>query len=150
MVGYIMNLEKLQLKMMKIIEDKGGFTQCFKSGWVEEQINDARFRMAESIESGDRPLVGVNIFREEGEKVNINIFRQAENMQSERVKYVTEYRASRNRDLVQRALDKIYDLTRNQKKVNVFDSILEAVDAGATLQEICDAMRRASDFEIPE
>jgi len=45
-------LEEQIWEMMKVIESKGGFIQCFKDGWVEEQINEARYKMAEAIESG--------------------------------------------------------------------------------------------------
>ena len=26
---------------MKVIEEKGGFIQCYKDGWVEDQVNEA-------------------------------------------------------------------------------------------------------------
>ena len=69
---------------MKVIEEKGGFIQCFKDGWVEEQINEARYKYAEAIENNEMTVVGMNQF-EEGEDVSINIFRQAEDMQAKRI-----------------------------------------------------------------
>ena len=143
-------IEEKIWELMKIIEDKSGFIQCFKAGWVEEQINEARYKMAEEVESRDQPVVGVNIFREEDEEVKINIFRYASDMQSKRIQYVQDYKKNRNQELVQRALDKLYNLTVKKPEVNFFEAIMEAVEARATLQEICDAMRQASNFDIPE
>jgi len=142
-------IEEQSLELMKLIEDKGGFIQCFKEGWVEEQVNEARYKMAEAIETGDHPVVGVNIFREEEEDLKINIFRHATDMQAKRIRYVQEYRKNRNEEPVKRALENLYDLVRRKPEVNLFEPIMEAVEARATLQEICDAMRRATDFVIP-
>ena len=142
-------IEERILGLMKIIDDKGGFIRCFKEGWVEEQINQARYKLAEATESGDQPVVGVNIFQEEDEEVRIDIFRHSSDMQAKRIQYVQDYRKNRNKEPVQRALDKIYNLTRKKPEVNFMEAIMEAVDARATIQEICDAMRRATDFSIP-
>lgn len=142
-------LEEKIWELMKVIEEKGGFIQCFKTGWVEEQINEARYKLAEAIAIGEHPVVGVNIFQEENEDVKINIFRQASDMQVKRIRYAQDYKRNRDQDPVKRALEKIYDLVKRRPEVNLFQPIMEAVEAKATIQEICDAMRQASNFIIP-
>ena len=142
-------LEEKAWELMKVVEDKGGFIQCYKDGWVEEQVNEARYAYAESIENGDLTVVGVNKFVEEDEAININIFRHAEDMQAKRIEYVREYKKNRDQEPVKRALQHIYDLTKSKPDMNMFEPIMEAVKAKATMQEICDAMRRASDFVVP-
>ena len=142
-------IEEKIWELMKVIEDKGGLIACFKEGWVEEQINEARYKMAEANESGEQPSVGVNIFREEDEKVKINLFRQASDMQDKRIRYIQEYRKNRDQEPVQRSLEKLTDLVRKRPEANLFEPIMQAVEAKATLQEIADAMRRAMGFSIP-
>jgi methylmalonyl-CoA mutase N-terminal domain/subunit len=142
-------IEEKIWELMKVIEEKEGFIQCFKTGWVEEQINEARYKSAEAIAIGEHPVVGVNIFQEEDEEVKINIFRQASDMQAKRIQYVQNYKRNRNQDPVKRALEKIYDLVKRRPEVNLFQPIMEAVEAKATVQEICDAMRQAAEFIIP-
>jgi methylmalonyl-CoA mutase N-terminal domain/subunit len=142
-------LEEKIWELMKVIEGKGGFIQCFKTGWVEEQINEARYKLGEAIATGEHPMVGVNIFQEEDEEVKINIFRQATDMQVKRIRYAQEYKRNRDQEPVKRALEKIYDLVKRRPEVNLFQPIMEAVEAKATIQEICDAMRQASNFVIP-
>jgi methylmalonyl-CoA mutase N-terminal domain/subunit len=142
-------LEEKIGELMKVIEEKGGFIQCFKTGWVEEQINEARYKLAEAIATGEHPVVGVNIFQEENEEVKINIFRQASDMQVKRIRYAQDYKRNRDQDPVKRALEKIYDLVKRRPEVNLFQPIMEAVEAKATIQEICDAMRQAANFIIP-
>ncbi len=142
-------MEERIWEQMKIIEDKGGFIQCFKEGWVEEQINEARYKMAEAIETGEQPMVGVNIFREEDEEVKINIFRHASDMQAKRIEYIQDYKKNRDQEPVQRSLQQLSDLVRKKPETNLFEPIMQAVEARATLQEIIDAMRDAVGFSIP-
>jgi methylmalonyl-CoA mutase N-terminal domain/subunit len=142
-------VEERAWDLMKAIEEKGGFIQCYKDGWVEEQINEARYKYANDIESNALTVVGVNKFVDEEEEARINIFRHAEDMQAKRIAYVREYKKNRDQEPVKRALQKVYDLTKNKPEANIFEPVMEAVKARATMQEICDAMREASNFEMP-
>lgn len=142
-------IEERAWALMKLIEDKGGFIQCYKDGWVEDQINEARYKHAEAIEENEKTVIGVNKFQDEDEEIKINIFRHAGDMQEKRIRYILDYKKNRNQDAVKRALQTIYDLTKNKPDVNIVESIVEAVKAKATLQEIDDAMRQASNFEMP-
>lgn len=94
--------------------------------------------------------MGVNKFVDEDDDVKINIFRHAEDMQAKRIEWVRNYKKNRNQEPVKRTLDKIYNLTKNKPETNMFEAIMDAVKAKATMQEICDAMRQASDFEMPK
>jgi methylmalonyl-CoA mutase N-terminal domain/subunit len=142
-------LEEQIWEMMKAIENRGGFIQCFKDGWVEEQINEARYKMAEGIESGAHPIIGVNTFREEDEEVKIQIFKHAEDMQARRMAYIQEYKKNRDQDSVKRALGRLCELCKDRPESNLLQPIMAAVEARATLQEICDALRKSADFAIP-
>ncbi len=143
-------LEAKIAALMRVIENRGGFTKCFEEGWVEDQLNEARYKYAEELERRESLSVGVNIFREEEEEVKINIFRHSSEMQVERIKYIKEYKANRNQDKVNKALDAIYQKAAAKEKANVFTTIMEAVQARATLQEIIDAMRKAESFQMPK
>jgi methylmalonyl-CoA mutase N-terminal domain/subunit len=143
------DLEERVWELMRVIEEKGGFIQCYKDGWVEEQINEARYKYADAIEKADQTVIGVNRFVEEEEEVKINIFRHAEDMQTKRIEYVREYKKNRNREPVKLALQQVHDLTKKSPETNIFEPIMNAVKAKATMQEICDAMRLAFNFEMP-
>jgi methylmalonyl-CoA mutase N-terminal domain/subunit len=142
-------LEEQVWELMKAIEDRGGFIQCFKDGWVEEQINEGRYGLADAIESGENPVIGVNLFQERDEEVKISIFRHAADMQTKRIQYIRDYKKNRDREPVKKALEHVYDTAKNRPQANWFEPIMEAVGSRATLQEICDALRNAADFKIP-
>ena len=142
-------IEERIWELMKVIEDRGGFIQCFKEGWVEDQINEARYKFSEAMDTGELPTVGVNMFREEDEDVKINIFRHASDMQARRIEYTQQYKKNRVQEPVKRALHTLHDLVKRKPEANLFEPIMGAVEAKATLQEICDTMREATGFVIP-
>lgn len=142
-------LEEEIMRIMEVIQNKGGFIQCFLKGWVEEQIRDARYKMAREIEDGERLVVGVNTFREEDEEVKINIFRTSTDMQKQRIEYIKQYRKERDQGAVTGALDALCQIASADKRANLFAPIMNAVEARATVGEICDALRRAENFQIP-
>jgi methylmalonyl-CoA mutase N-terminal domain/subunit len=141
-------IEERALTLMEEIENRGGFLECFKSQWIENQINEARYEYARQLEEGEQIRVGVNMERDEEEEVKINIFRQASDMQEKRFRYIKEYRGSRNDDQAKRALETLCDQVKKYPSRNLFKTILEAVDHKATLGEISSALREAYDFRV--
>jgi len=142
-------IEERIWELMKVMEGKGGFIRCFKDGWIEEQLNEARYRMADAIEKGEQSIVGVNIFKQDGLGTEIDIFQPAPDMQAKRIWYAQQYKRNRNQEPVRKALDRLYETVRHHSETNLVEPVMDAVIAKATLQEICDAMRAASDFVIP-
>ncbi|MCS7281157.1 MAG: acyl-CoA mutase large subunit family protein [Desulfobacterota bacterium] len=140
-------LEEEILKLMEEVEKEGGFLECYKKGWVDERIAKGRKRYAERIEKKEDLIVGVNIFEDDEEKPPISISKvYSSTMQKSRIDYVREYKKRRDTSKVKRALESVY---REAKKgSNVFFPILDAVESMATLGEICEALRRAYDFEL--
>ena len=143
-------MEERVWELMKVIEKRGGFIECFKAGWVENELNQARYKLADQIETAELPVVGMNLFRDEEESHEIEIFKQAPDMQAKRIEYIRNYRKTRDQEPVKRTLHSLYEKTRNRQDEDLVVPIMEAVEARATLQEICDVMRDATGFSIPE
>ncbi|MDP3017110.1 MAG: methylmalonyl-CoA mutase family protein, partial [Deltaproteobacteria bacterium] len=141
-------IEERALVLMEEIEKRGGFLECFKSQWIEKQINEARYEYARQLEAGEQIQVGVNMERDEDEEVKINIFRQASDMQEKRIRYLREFKESRNGDQVKRALENLYRQVKHHPNSNFFQTILETVDQEATLGEISGTLREAFDFKV--
>lgn len=141
-------LEERILNLMEVIEKRGGFLECFKSQWIENQINEARYEYARQLEEGELMQIGVNMEREEDEEVNIRIFRQASDMQEKRIRSIRNYKQSRDGVRIPRVLDQLYHRVRSHPDENFLPAILEAVEQRATLGEISDILRKAYDFKI--
>ena len=141
-------IEGRVLALMEVIEKKGGFLECFKSQWIENQINEARYEYARQLESGDLVQIGVNMEREEDEVVQINIFRQESDMQEKRIRYIKQYKESRDGDKVKRVLEKLYRQVKEDPHGNLLPTLIETVEQKATLGEISDTLREAYAFKV--
>ena len=142
-------LEEQIWELLKVIEDRGGFIQCFLDRWVEDQITKMRYQMGENFISGQQPMVGVNLFRDERDSTKINIFRHSDRWQRQRIQEIIDYKKNRLQDPVRRALEALEDQVRKRPEENCIEAIMKAVEDGATLGEIIDAIRRAIDFKRP-
>ncbi len=143
-------LEEGALALMETIEKRGGFLECFKSQWIENQINEARYEYARQLETGELIQIGVNMERDEEEEVKINMFRQSSDMQEKRIRYIRAYKQSRNGDHVKKVLEGLYRKGKENPHGNWVPAILEAVDQKATLGEISDTLRQIYDFKVPQ
>ena len=142
-------LEEQIWELLKVIEDRGGFVQCFLDRWVEDQITRMRYQMGEDFNSGQQPVVGVNLFRDEGDSTKINIFRHSDEWQGQRIQEIIDYKKNRQQEPVHRALEALESQVRKRPEENCIESIMKAVESRATLGEIIDAIRRAIDFKRP-
>jgi methylmalonyl-CoA mutase N-terminal domain/subunit len=143
-------LEEKIVEMMRVIEDRGGFVKCFEEGWVEDRLNEARYKNAKDLEDREVYSVGVNIFREEDEEIKLDIFRHSRDMQLERIKYITEYKKKRDQQKLKQVLDNLYAKAAAEERANLFLPVMEAVEGKATMQEIIDVLRRVENFQIPK
>jgi len=142
-------MEEKIAALMKVIEAKGGFVKCFEDGWVEEQLNEARYKNAQALEERKTYSVGVNIFRDENEEVKLDIFRHSLEMQLERIEYIAKYKKGRDQQRVKKVLEDLYKAAK-AKKGNLMYPVMEAVEGTATIQEIIDTLRRVENFQMPE
>jgi methylmalonyl-CoA mutase N-terminal domain/subunit len=142
-------LEEQIWELMKVIEGRGGFVQCFMDRWVEDQITKMRYRMGEDFISGQQPVVGVNLFRDERDSTKINIFRHSDEWQGKRIQEIIDHKKNRHQEPVQRALEALESQVRKRPEENCIEAIMKAVENRATLGEIMDTIRRAIDFKRP-
>ena len=142
-------LEEQIWELMKVIEGRGGFVQCFMDRWVEDQITKMRYQMGEDFISGQQPVVGVNLFRDERDSTKIKIFRHSDEWQGKRIQEIIDYKKNRHQEPVQRALEALENQVRKRPEENCVEAIMKAVENRATLGEIIDAIRRAIDFKRP-
>lgn len=141
-------LEEKIWALMDQIETKGGFLTCFKQGWIEQQLNEARYKNAEKLESGEQLVVGVNTFREEDEEININIFRYSVDTQKKRIEYIRNLKNRRDQSRVKKSLDRLHKEVRRAPEANWMPYIIQAVEKEATLGEISETLREAHDFQL--
>ena len=110
----------------------GGAVACIENGWFVNQIDDAAFQLAEAVESGARPVIGVNLLKSEPEP--LEVFETDPTVEATQVARLRELRASRDNDAVSKALDGLRAAAA--AKVNILPATIDAVRVYATVGEI--------------
>jgi methylmalonyl-CoA mutase N-terminal domain/subunit len=135
------------LGWMARVDEQGGLIRAVRSGWLEDQILQARVNGQRALESGAKTVVGVNRFvGEEEPDIDIHVIR-ADEWERQRAEHLREYRARRDQRATEAALAALRGRMRGEG--NAIPAIMEALRARATLGEIHAAMREAYNFEVP-
>jgi methylmalonyl-CoA mutase N-terminal domain/subunit len=130
------------------IDELGGALRAVEEGFIQREIQDAAYRTQRSIERGDQVVVGVNRFQTD-DAANGDLLRVDESVRAEQMAALAEIRATRDNHKVAAALAAI-DAAAREPGSPLMPHIVEAVEAYATLGEVCDTMRRVFGEYTPE
>jgi methylmalonyl-CoA mutase, N-terminal domain len=132
-------IEAGAVEYIQRIDDMGGMIRAIEIGYVQGEIQKAAFEYQQAVERGDQVVVGVNRFTVEDEKP-IPTMRIDAEVESAQVARVQAVRARRDAAKCQAAIAAVE--RRAQSGENLMPTILQAVEAYATVGEISDALRR--------
>lgn len=123
------------------IEKKGGLLEAAKSGWLENEIVQARVANQKALESGEKIRVGVNRFTiPEEEEPEITLSRiKTEEWEEKRKAYLKRWRSERNAQETEAALETVRWAMKTDR--NMIPVLSMALQAGATHGELHRAMR---------
>ncbi len=141
-------LEKAISAKISEIDEMGGMAKAIQEGWLEEQINAARYKNQRDIDSGKKPLVGVNCYKvapEEDTPVKVHKIK-ADEWGDRRSDYLKKYRAERDQQKWNDALSQIDSAWKDNK--NMVPVIMNALKNKATMGEIHEAMRQAQSWSF--
>jgi len=119
---------------------------CLESGWLAQMMEADRFSVQREKAAGERLIVGVNAFREEGEEGPVNrAIRDVayqpptEAMRRAKVAEVTQFKAARDMRRLEPLLEELYRATREGR--NVQRAVIDAAKAGMTVGECVGVIR---------
>jgi methylmalonyl-CoA mutase N-terminal domain/subunit len=120
------------------IDDIGGAMAAIERGYPQREIQENAYRMQRELEAGRRVVVGVNKYVSEEPPLE-GLLRVDPRVGQRQRRRLRELRARRDGDLVRRLLGRIEEAARGTE--NLMPLLVEAVEAHATLGEICDVLR---------
>jgi methylmalonyl-CoA mutase, N-terminal domain len=116
----------------------GGVVAAIKENFFQREIADASFRYQSEVERGERVIVGVNRYEEEGGR-EIEILKIDETLEDKQIERVRALRGRRDSAGVERALARLKQDAAGE--ANLMPAILDASRAYVTMGEMCDALR---------
>jgi methylmalonyl-CoA mutase, N-terminal domain len=118
---------------LKQIDEMGGTLRAIEAGFIQREIQNAAYEYQRSIESGERIIVGVNRFRQEGDG-GIPTFRLDPALEQAQVARLRQLRTSRSQGAVEESLAALEQAARSGS--NLMPPILKAAENYATVGEI--------------
>ena len=140
--------ERRILDLMDEVERRGGMAKCVESGWVQQQVLRESYRHSREVESGERLVVGENIFESREEAPPTRLYEHDPRVVEDQLARLAEMKAKRDGKAVERALGGLKDAAAGEE--NVMPATVECVRAYATLGEVCGALREVfGSFQEP-
>ncbi len=130
-------LEEKAREYLKQLDELGGAGRAIE--YMQEEIHRSSYQHQLNVESGRRPIVGVNVLREAEEQITIEQpdYSALEQRQRQRLE---RFKAARDQQAVKKTLKQIDDVASDNSG-NLLPVLVEAVKQGATLGEISDVLR---------
>jgi methylmalonyl-CoA mutase, N-terminal domain len=130
------DIEEAAEAYIRTIDEQGGAVAAIP--FMQREIQDAAYTWQRQVEDRARVVVGVNEFVGE-EGTSDGLFQLDGGIAEALVERIGRFKGTRARDGAMRALDRLETGARGRD--NLMPLIVDAVEASATLGEICDRLR---------
>lgn len=121
------------------VDELGGAVQAIENGFYQSQIAESAYKYQMAIERKEKVIVGMNDFRVEGEQTP-HTLRINEEMRIKQIRNLRATKDARDSTKVKETLKRLQNIAEGAG--NLIPSILDAVEAYATIGEISDVLRR--------
>jgi len=128
-------LERDALALIGKIDELGGAAAAVETGFQQREIHQAAYAHQRAVEKGERRIVGVNCYELEQEEPP-PILRVDDALGRRRAEEISAWRAARDGAACETALDQLAEAAGSEG-CNLMPLLVEAVEAGATVGEIC-------------
>ncbi|MFQ5967466.1 MAG: methylmalonyl-CoA mutase [Acidimicrobiia bacterium] len=131
-------LEARATELIRRIDELGGAVAAIEAGFQQSEIEQAAYRHARQLEKGERRVVGVNSYLGD-EPSQIDALTVDEGLAAEQMERLQEWRRRRAQADVDESLTELAEAARGDD--NLLYPMKRALEAGATLGEVSDALR---------
>ncbi|MGA9291039.1 MAG: methylmalonyl-CoA mutase family protein [Ignavibacteriaceae bacterium] len=132
------NIEREAEEIINKIDSLGGMINAIENGYVQSEIQKAAYEFEKQFESGRKTVVGVNKFRTDDHE-NPELLKIDMKIQNEQIKFLNKVKNERNNEEAAKKLNELKNAANGND--NLMPFILNAVNAYASVGEICNSMR---------
>ena len=132
------DVEDTATELMTTIEDMGGAVAAIERGFQKAEIERAAYDVTREIDSGERVVVGVNKFVSDDEEP-YELLPVNPAIEAEQAARLADVRSRRDAAEFSRRISELKETAEGTG--NVLYPLREALRTGATLGEVCDALR---------
>jgi len=121
------------------IDAFGGMVEAIEAGFPQREIQESAYQYQKAVERGEQTIVGVNKYTMDEEAGSFEILQIDETVREHQLERLARVKTTRDNGAVSNALDRLKIAARDG--ANTMPSIIDAVKAYATVEEICVALR---------
>ncbi|MEV4597896.1 methylmalonyl-CoA mutase family protein [Amycolatopsis sp. NPDC049253] len=122
------------------IEELGGVVAAIEQGFFQREISDTAYDYARRKASGDRPVIGVNSYVDDGEGEKIETHKLDPESEARQLSRLKQVRADRDQDRAKAAMEHLLAVAADPA-ANLMPATIEAVKAHLSMGEITGALR---------
>jgi methylmalonyl-CoA mutase N-terminal domain/subunit len=126
-------------KIIHTIDEMGGMVAAIEQGYPHREIEHAAYVYGKSVESGERAIVGVNKFVEEG-SAKVPLFSVPEGTEKKQAESLAKIKAERDNKKVAEMLALVEKTARGTE--NLMPVLIDAVRAEVSLGELCSVLQK--------
>ncbi len=124
---------------IKRLDSMGGMLKAIDNGFPQKEIAESAYTFQQQQDRGERVIVGVNKYVDEGKGSPIPILKIEHTTEKLQVDKVKAFKAKRDPKVVKMHHDKLRQACLSDE--NLMPFLIDAVDAGVTVGEVSDIYR---------
>lgn len=133
-------VEREALLYIQKIDEMGGMVKAIEKGFPQGELAQSAYHFQKQLETREKIMVGVNKYQVSESKRTIETLYIDRKIEEQQIKRLHELKQRRDPKQLEKALKWVHD--QAQTGVNVMPSVIAAVKAYATLQEVCDTLKK--------
>ena len=132
--------EKRIFDIIEQVDDMGGTIKAIEQGWFQKEIADSAYEDALKKASGERPVIGVNKYVEEGETPEVETHPYDPETEARQIAALNKVRDDRDNQKLSGLLDRLKTVAGDDSQ-NIMPITIELVKAGASMGDIVESLR---------
>ncbi len=133
-------MEKRIFEIIAQVDEMGGTVKAIEQGWFQKQIADSAYDEAMKKASGEKPVIGVNKYVEDGEQPAVEVHPHDPETEARQIMALDKVRAERDDDKLAGLLEQLKAVAGDESQ-NIMPVTIELVKAGATMGDIVETLR---------
>jgi methylmalonyl-CoA mutase N-terminal domain/subunit len=132
--------EQAAWQYIRHIDEMGGMLAAIEAGYPQAEIADAAYAQARALDTHERETIGVTSFADPDEVLRIPLLEIGPDQERRHLDRLLRVRAERDADAHTRAMNRLRADAADGE--NLMPAIIAAVEAYATIGEMCNLLRR--------
>ncbi len=132
--------EKRIFEILDEVDRRGGTIKLIEEGWFQRQISDFAYQTALRKQSGEKPVIGVNMMVDADETHDIETHPYDATTAERQIARTNRVRAERDDAKLGQLLDKLVAVAKDETQ-NIMPITIELVREGATMGDIVEKLK---------